>query len=163
MGDRCYMSVTCRREDKARFEELGFVLEAESSSESLVIELADQESNYAHADQMPANIPYYGIFGAGSCYGAGNIACDGKEYAEVETGHDGGFVVDWDYRKQKPQSKSLKRIRHYISVDKKARSIIKALRQKEPHQHLFSPTTNLCHHCGIHADDDLVENQPCIR
>jgi hypothetical protein len=28
-------------------------------------------------------------------------------------------------------------------------------------EHVFSPTTHLCHHCGIHADDDLLENQPC--
>jgi hypothetical protein len=28
-------------------------------------------------------------------------------------------------------------------------------------EHRFSPTTQLCIHCGIHADDDLLENQPC--
>jgi hypothetical protein len=27
--------------------------------------------------------------------------------------------------------------------------------------HLFSPSTKLCVRCGIHADDDLVENKPC--
>jgi hypothetical protein len=27
--------------------------------------------------------------------------------------------------------------------------------------HLFSPTTHLCIRCGISADDDLLENQPC--
>ena len=163
MGDRCYMSVTCRREDKARFEELGFVLEIESSTTSLVIEMVDEQANYAHCDKMPANIPYYGINGAGSDYNAGNIACDGKKYAEVETGQSGGFIVDWDYQKMKPRPQSLKRIRNYISVDKRARAILKKLRQKEPHKHLFSPHTNLCHHCGIHADEDLVENLPCTK
>ncbi|MCX6896788.1 MAG: hypothetical protein NTZ16_15115 [Verrucomicrobia bacterium] len=162
MGDRCYMSVTCRREDQARFEELGFVLEVEPTSESLVIEMVDEEANYAHADQMPTDIPYTAAHGGGSNYGAGNIACDGKEFAEVAATND-GFVVDWDYRKMKPRPQSLTRIRHYLSVDKKARAIIKTLRQQEPHKHLFSPTTNLCHHCGIHADDDLVENQPCVH
>ena len=28
-------------------------------------------------------------------------------------------------------------------------------------EHVFSPTTNLCNHCGISAEDDLLENQPC--
>jgi len=28
-------------------------------------------------------------------------------------------------------------------------------------EHLFSPKTRLCIHCGIHADDDLLENEPC--
>ena len=31
------------------------------------------------------------------------------------------------------------------------------------HKHLFSPDTHLCVKCGIHADDDLVENKPCIK
>jgi len=30
-------------------------------------------------------------------------------------------------------------------------------------KHLFSPDTHLCVKCGIHADDDLVENKPCIK
>jgi len=33
----------------------------------------------------------------------------------------------------------------------------------QPGQHLFSPDTHLCVKCGIHADDDLVENSPCIH
>jgi hypothetical protein len=28
-------------------------------------------------------------------------------------------------------------------------------------EHRFSPTTHLCIRCGIHADDDLLENSPC--
>ena len=41
MGDRCYMSVTCRREDKARFEELGFHLEFDENKTTPVIEMID--------------------------------------------------------------------------------------------------------------------------
>ena len=127
MGDRCYMSVTCRRQDQSRFEALGFVLESEASPESPVIEMSDMEANYAHAEEMPTDIPYYGIYGAGSNYGPGNVACDCRNYVEVGTGQDSGFVVDWDYRKRKPTARSLKRIRAYLAVDKKARAIIKAL------------------------------------
>ena len=28
-------------------------------------------------------------------------------------------------------------------------------------EHVFSPATRLCIHCGISAEDDLLENQPC--
>ena len=32
---------------------------------------------------------------------------------------------------------------------------------KVPDTHLFSPHTRQCVRCGQHAEDDLVENQPC--
>jgi hypothetical protein len=161
MEDRCYMSVTCRRQDKERFEAVGFHLDFESSPESLVIEMVDEEANYAHSSEMPTDIPYYGFNGAGSNYGDGKIACDGKKCAEVETGHGGGFVIGWDFHTWQPTGKCIKNIRHFIVIQQRAEKIIKALRQSEPHEHVFSPTTNLCHHCGINADDDAVENQSC--
>jgi len=163
MGDRCYMSVTCRRQDKETFEALGFHLEFETSPESPVIEMVDEEANYAHSGEMPANIPYYGSHGSGDNYAAGDLACDGKKYAEVETGHGSGFMVGWDHQKSKPTPQSLKNIRQFIRIQQRAQKILNKLRQKEPPQHRFSPHTNLCVKCGIHADDDLVENAPCIK
>ena len=160
MGDRCYMSVTCRRQDKKRFEALGFHLEFERTPESLVIEMVDEEANYAHANDMPKDIPYTAWNGPGSNYGDGKMACDGKTFVEVGANND-GFVVDWDYKKSQPTRQSLKIIRHFIKIQQRAEKIIKELHQKEPHEHIFSPKTKLCHHCGIHADDDLVENLPC--
>jgi hypothetical protein len=150
MGDRCYMSVTCRRQDRDRFEKLGFVLEFEQSPDSLVIEMADQEANYALAGQLPTNIPYTAWNGAGSNYGDGKMACDGKQYAEVSA-HQDGFVLDWDYEKMRPEPKSVQRVRHYIAIYQRAGQILSKLRQKEPHKHVFSPHTNLCYYCGIHA------------
>ncbi len=160
MGDRCYMSVTCRREDMARFEELGFEVEFETSPESLVVEMVDQEANFGHYDKMPTDIPYTANHCAGSEYGPHSMACDGKQYAEVAASSD-GFVVVWDYINSRPTKQSLSNIRQFIRIERRANKILKQLRQKEPHEHRFSPTTNLCHHCGIHADDDLVENSPC--
>ena len=160
MGDRCYMSVTCRREDQARFEELGFHLEFESSSESLVVEMVDDEANHAHFEAMPTDIPYVGWNGAGGNYGDGKIACDGGKFAEVGA-HSDGFVVRWNYKKSAPTRPSLKRIRQFLHIEQRANKIIRTLRRKEPHKHRFSPHTHLCNYCGIHADDDAVENQPC--
>ncbi len=163
MGDRCYMSVTCRRQDRDRFEAIGFHLELETSPESLVIEMSDEEANYAHTGEMPTDIPYYGINSAGDNYSAGDCACDGKEYAEVETGQNSGFIVAWDYKTSEPTPQSLDNIRHFIGIQQQAEKIIRELRQSEPHEHVFSPHTHLCHRCGIHADDDLVENSPCTH
>jgi hypothetical protein len=143
MGDRCYMSVTCRRSDQARFEELGFVLEFEQSPEGLVIEMVDQEANYAHS--------------AGTNYGGGKIACDGRKYAAVAASQD-GFVVEWDYKKMKPKPSSVLTIRQYLAVHQRAEQILTRLKQKEPHEHVFSRHSKLCDYCGIHAEDDAVEN-----
>lgn len=55
MGDRCFMTVTCRREDRERFEELGFVLEFDGDSDP-VLEMIDEQANYAHANKMPRDI-----------------------------------------------------------------------------------------------------------
>ena len=148
MGDCCYMSVTCRREDEDKFEGLEFASEFEISPGCLVVELVDAEANYAHHDEMPANIPYIATYSAGSNYGAGSIACDGKTYVEIARTGD-GFVVDWDYRKMKPTAQCLTKIRKFIQVEKRVKRMLNRLRQQEPHQHRFSPVTNRCHHCGI--------------
>ncbi|NBU11829.1 MAG: hypothetical protein EBS84_22995, partial [Proteobacteria bacterium] len=69
MGDRCYMQVTCRRQDIPEFEALGFHLEFEQSPDSPIVELIDEEANYAHADQLPTDIPFTAWHGAGGNYG----------------------------------------------------------------------------------------------
>ena len=58
MGDRCYMHVTCRRQDRETFEALGFNLEFESSPDSPLIEMADEEANYAHTGDLPTTLPF---------------------------------------------------------------------------------------------------------
>lgn len=146
MGDRCYMHVTCRRQDMGRFEALGFALEYESGPESLVVEMADPEANYAHSGEMPVNIPYTAFNGAGSEYCEYRMACDGKQYREV-CGNSSGFVIDWDYKKNGPARKSLAQIRHYLAVQTRASQFL-----QEPHHHAFSIETRLCIHCGVHAD-----------
>ena len=121
------MSVTCRRQDQKRFEDLGFNLEFESSPESPVIEMVDEEANYAHANDMPTNIPYYGINGAGDEYSAGGYACDGRGYAEVETGQGGGFELDWNFRYGLPMLQSILRVRRYLKIRRRAELVLRAL------------------------------------
>jgi hypothetical protein len=156
------MSVTCRRQDHARFEALGFQLEFDDDKKSPVIELIDNEANYAHCDKMPTDIPYYGSYGAGSCYGPGNVVCDGQDYEEIPASID-GYVLAWNYRFGLPKLKSIRRIRHYLKLERRVQKMFNALRVEKPKAHLFSPTTNCCVKCGVSADDDLVENQPCTH
>ena len=158
MGDRCYMHVTCLRQDQSKFEDLGFHHEFEEAPHSPIIEMADDEANYAHTGKLPL-VPFTAWHDAGGDYGAGRIVCDGKEMCEVPATQD-GFVVVWDFKKQKPAPQSLKEIRHYLRVHQQVRHLFKTL-ARTSHQHLFSPHTQRCLYCNIHAEEDAVENQPC--
>ena len=132
MGDRCYMRLTCRREDQQAFAELGFHPDFDQSPDHPLIELVDEEANYAHCNEMPTNMPYRGYYGAGSNYGPGNFVCDGRRYAEVETGYDGGFVVQWDEKKQQPTPQSRKTVRRYLSVRSQVQKLFHALSPPTP-------------------------------
>ncbi len=127
MGDRCYLSVTCRKQDKKRFEELGFYQEFEAPDRP-IIEMVEEEANYAHAGQMPTDIPYTAWHGAGSNYGDDKLACDGKEFAEVAANND-GFVLAWDYEIQQPTPQSVERIRHYLALHQRVEAMFKSLNQ----------------------------------
>ena len=118
MSDRCYMELTCRRQDVQKFEALGFVAQSWNNPDgkSPLILMVDEEANYAHSGDMPTDIPYHGFNGSGGNFGQGSFACDGKTYAEVETGHGGGFVVDWNEHQQRPSMRSLRSIRRYLKI-----------------------------------------------
>jgi hypothetical protein len=113
MGDRCFMSVVCRRQDASIFEELGFDLHHEDKPDTAVIEMWDAEANYAHSGDMPKDIPYYGHHYEGGDYGAHKFVCDGSVYAEAACGHNAGYVVLWDAKRNRPEPRSLRVIRAY--------------------------------------------------
>jgi hypothetical protein len=127
MGDRCYMHITCRRKDQDLFEDIGFHLEFGEEENSPVIEMVDQEANCAHCDEMPHNIPYFGHNGHGDNYSDGIFACTGKRYAEVEAGYAGGFVVAWNTKANRPDTRSLRTIRRYLLVREKVRKLFEKL------------------------------------
>ncbi len=134
MGDRCYMQITCRRQDQDKFAALGFTAQDWDNPEpnSAVIVMVDEEANYAHASELPRDIPYYGFNGAGGNYGDGVCACDGKQLAEQETGHEGGFVVDWDDARNRPALKSLQAVRRYLAVYRKVQAMFATLAKPSP-------------------------------
>ena len=145
MGDRCYMHITCRREDQELFQQIGFHLEFDQSPDASVIEMVDEEANYAHYDEMPTNIPYYGYNGAGGNYGQSSFACDGRHYAEVETGFDGGFVVAWDVLKNRPTPESLRAVRRYRHVYNKVQAKFEKLSTKSTSNQRKEPSDGTDH------------------
>ncbi len=116
MSDRCYMELTCRRQDQKRFEALGFTAQDWKQDRPDLVVMVEEEADYAHSGKLPTDIPYHGFNGSGGNFGQGSFACDGRTYAEVETGHGGGFVVDWDETRNRPSATSLKNIRRYLKI-----------------------------------------------
>ena len=129
MGDRCYIHLACRRKDRELFEDIGFRLDFDQTPNSPLIEMVDEEANYAHWNEMPSNVPYQGHNGHGDNYSDGVFACDGKRHTEVEAGYAGGFVVAWDTKKNRPAPKSLKVIRRYLAVREKVQQMFVAMSQ----------------------------------
>ena len=115
------MQVTCRRQDTKRFEDLGFTEQdafgdPPKGDPSPIVEMVDQEANYAHHEEMPTDIPYYGQSEPGGCYGAEEFACNGQESAFVMTGHECGYVVNWLEGYNAPDLESVDRIRKYHRI-----------------------------------------------
>ena len=74
MGDRCYVSLTCREQDVSKFEELGFEREKwPSEGKEVGVAIVGQEMNYAATSELEelahAGIPFYGAHGSGDEYG----------------------------------------------------------------------------------------------
>ena len=133
MSDRCYMEITCRKEDQGRFEALGFVAQDWKQESPALVVMVDEEADYAHCGNLPTDIPYHGFNGPGGNFGLGTFACDGKSFAEVETGHGGGFVVDWNHGTHRPFPRSLKSIHRYLQVRHQVLAMFEALTTTHPH------------------------------
>jgi len=125
MSDRCYMQVTCRRQDRHRFEALGFHPEfTDTPTDGPVVELIDTGADYGHANHLPTDVPFLASHDAGGSFGARRIACDGRRMAEVPATNE-GFVVEWDATKNSPTTASLARIRRYIAAFQRAQELFK--------------------------------------
>lgn len=120
MSDRCYMQLTCRRQDIKKFEALGFHPEfTDTPTAGPVVELIDTGADYGHANRLPTDVPFLASHEAGGNFGARRIACDGRRTVEVSATSE-GFVVEWDSTTTSPTTASLARIRCYFAVLKRA-------------------------------------------
>lgn len=116
MGDRCFMSVTCRRQDTKPFEKLGFIIE-EDDGKSPVVRMIDQQANYAHALELPTKIPYTGYNSSGSDYGDGLVVCDGRKMLQATIDGGGNHSVHWDNATDAPTEKSIQFIRDFKKLE----------------------------------------------
>lgn len=120
MSDRCYMQVTCRRQDRRRFEALGLHPEfTDTPTAGPTIELIDAGADYGHANRLPTDVPFLASHDATASFGARRIACDGRRTAEVPATSE-GFVVEWDALKRRPANASVARIRRYFALLQRA-------------------------------------------
>lgn len=125
MGDRCYMEIHCRRQDAARFDDLGFVNQDEDAGPpDQTIHMVDEQANYAHYDTMPTDVPWLGSSGMGGSYNSTVWACDGKELHCHDVGEAGGFVIDWNYQTNHPAKDHVKRIRRYLKLKQKVQQLL---------------------------------------
>lgn len=121
MSDRCYMQITCRQQDRHRFEALGFHPEfTDTPPAGPTVELIDPGADYGHANRLPTDIPFLASHDATGNYGARRIACDGRRIAEVPATSE-GFTIEWDATKRRPTATSLARLRRYFAVIQRAR------------------------------------------
>jgi len=131
MGDRCYMEVRCKKLHAPIFEKLGFKLHEEGyDGHPELVELADEQANYAHGDRLPMDIPYFGWHTAGGEYGAEAFACDGRKYFEVGIDvHSGGMVVHVSDAGV-PDEWELGLIRMFRVIEKRAKKALGLLGKK---------------------------------
>ena len=124
MSDRCYMQVTCRRQDRHRFEALGLHPEfTDTPTDGPVVKLVDTGADYGHANRLPTDVPFLATHDATGSFGARRIACDGRRTAEMPATSE-GFIVEWDALKNSPTTRSLARIRRYFAVWQRAQQLL---------------------------------------
>lgn len=128
MSDRCSMFVRCLSRDKEVFAELGFDV-VDTSKNDLVVEMHDEQANYAHSDDLPMSILYTGGHGEGGAYGSMEFCCDGHNYYEAATHHDGGVVVRLNPNGKISRS-SLNQARAYLRAFEQVNALLDA-KEKE--------------------------------
>lgn len=120
------MNITCAVADEPRFNELGFHI---TEREGALVRLEDHEANYGHDGKLPTDIVYTGHHGTGSDYEAGDLACDGKEFAFMPAGMDGAVVVVLHYDGTVSPD-DLQRWLRYVAVRDRANAALDQLRKQ---------------------------------
>ena len=93
MGDRCYISLICKRSDfTEHFESLGFVVDKEFDEGGETVEAYDTEANYAHYEALTSigenGAIFFGHHSEGGGYPANVFASDGKSVAWCQSCDD---------------------------------------------------------------------------
>jgi hypothetical protein len=91
------MELYCERKDVAVFEALGFTQQDNFNVlPPNCVYMVDEEANYAHCDEMPGKLFYYGRHESGCEFDGSDFACAGDTYQEWRTGKSGCYVFPVD-------------------------------------------------------------------
>ena len=91
MGDRCWISITFRKEDQKKFEEEFYFETLDEDGNALIGQ--EFEINYAGFDRRErlaeVSLTFYGYHGAGGNYGECAFACYKGKHVEINADYDG--------------------------------------------------------------------------
>lgn len=97
MSDRCYVSLTCRKADADRLNELFDESWNLTFDEDGLVRMSGSECDYGLLEERKAasaaGIPWIGYNGSGSNYGPASFACDGTKEMEISCNEDGDLYV----------------------------------------------------------------------
>jgi hypothetical protein len=98
-------------------------------------------------------------------YGGQDAACLFIQHLLQKFAFAGGVAFEWSHDCSQPRADAFGGGAAFITANE-----IETFTTSEwlaevtgQRKHLFSPDTHRCVKCGIHADDDLVENSPCTK
>jgi len=78
--------------------------------------MVDEEANFAHADDLPKDVVYFGTHGRGDGYAAEFFACDGRTFLEQKSADDGdGFLVRFD-DEGNPEPSNLEEVKTFLTL-----------------------------------------------
>lgn len=109
MGDRCYVEVTLRKEDKDGFIAIFGDPEDEGDTGEFVVTLGFPEVNYGGGSELEeareAGIQFYGWHSAGSSYDAAKFYTAEGTVAWIYQGMDNsGYILQGDTAQQRKKS-----------------------------------------------------------
>jgi len=125
MSDSCYLSINVKNCDVKKFKQIfepiqEYPADEENKCKRITIFIF-YEANYGFYNELKSlaqsNIIFEGSHEAGGIYGSGEFACFGDGYYEIETGHEGGYVCDFD-SKGNILSSSATIIKEFFAIQK---------------------------------------------
>lgn len=128
MGDRCYMQITCRVQDKAKFEE--WFPESFEPNDDGTIEMYSTEANYAYqidnetTGDLPNDVPFVGWHDAGGEYTAAVFASDGKGNVQYRRGHGNDYLIEFDEVLGLPNPMDVAGVGQFIAFEKEVRKLL---------------------------------------
>jgi len=114
MSDRCYMTVYCRPQDIKVFEDIGFTLQNDPAAPLSI--LVDEEADYAHCNDIPKNVKWYGASFAGYEYPETMYACDGATFMECAV-YSGRPILRWDSEHDLPDQRDVEHTQAFFKLD----------------------------------------------